>query len=247
MTGYTYAGDKIVNTFLLGNFRKEHVVSTTFQTTYLNQYLFPLALEFLFFLRIIKNDDTFGHDVFGDVDTIMTSQKKDEVIAYFHHIKSSSHFRDAYMIIVIMLTSYGVLMKDSVWTTVVESYIYHLTRIIRNAPRVPKDGMTVYRGVREHNFVRADPKKNTFLNQPFLSTTFDMCKALKTPFFNIATNCCLFVIFVLPKTHCLFVTPISYFSESELLFPPASQLFITRSIEKAPNAPYFVMHFALLN
>ena len=246
VTGYTYAGDKIVNTFLLGNFRKQNVISTTFQTTYLNQYLFPLALEFWLYFRHFPNDTTFFQHVF-EIDVVMSSEKHNEVIAFFHAVKSSSHFQQAYRTVVYMIHEFGVLMKDSVWTTVVESYINHLTRIIHNAPRVPKEGMTVYRGVREHNFVRADPRKNIFLNQPFLSTTFDLCKALKTPFFNPVTNCCLFVIFVLPKTHGLFVTPISYFSESEILFPPGSQLFITRSIEKAPNSPYFVMHFALVN
>ena len=146
-----------------------------------------------------------------------------------------------------LVAKFGIDMRTSFWQEMIESYIQHLTRIILDAPATPAMGLTVYRGVKESDFIDIDPKKNVFVNRPFMSTTINLCTALGTSFVNVNTHCCLFVLQVLPKCKCLFLGSLSYFQEMEFLFPPGSQLYLTRSLRKSVNAPYSTLHFAIVN
>lgn len=235
---YTFGGDKIVNSFLLGAFVPASAM-TNFKENYNSSYLFPLALE------IHLHAQTFDTSAeWTDALTDNLQMTIETAGAIFAQLKGKE-FDAVYEDIFIFMKAQGLHIRVNIWTAWITSYIEGIRPIFNNAPPVPKGGIFVYRGVKESHWVVTNPS-NVFRNVPFMSTSLGITEALR--FKTLSSNCCLFVIQVLPGSKCLFASILSYFDhEAEVLFPPGSRLFLTRRERKAENANLLVTYFALVN
>jgi len=238
---YSYAGDKIVNSFLLGTLSFKSMVDDEFRTTFY-RHIFPLALDmYLHTRRFATYDDWVafcGHE--GNL-TIETSWRP-----LFERIHELS-FESAYSFILGFIEREKNTITDRMWYTWAGEYILHLNAIIHEAPRVPSPGFYTFRGVHDASYVTAN-HNNVFINETFMSTSIDMGTGLK--FVDSSTNCCLFTLQVLPGSRCLFLGSLSYFPlEAEVLFAPGRKLFITKKQFSAsnPNANLLVTRFSLMN
>ena len=237
---YTYGGDKIANSYLLGN------LSTPDITTKLDEYtynkIFPLALDIYLDAQKFKTYNDWAGSVFIDPGFI-----RPDTFSLFIKIKSSKYNIDVYSDIIEVLHVYRTYMKEEYWIRLIVAYVDGLTKVINNAPPAPKDGIFVYRGVTNSDYVKTN-KNNVFVNNSFMSTSIDLEVALGFKSTAHLNKCCLFVIQVLPGARCLLATPISYFdTEIEVLFAPGRHMFVTRSEKEAANVKLLVTHFALTN
>lgn len=245
--GYTYAGDKMVNQFLLGNMEIDKIIDQRFVFLFKNNYLFPLAVDFfLMFLKFkntTPNFNSWNSSIFNGGLGFTTDE-----ISYLQNFYDNN-LTDAfpYIPIIDLLAQYGKRMKLSIWEYVIKQYINELSRIINEAPEAPPEGFRVYRGVKETGFLNIEARRNIFVNKTFMSTSLDLCTALKSSFVSTWTGCCLFAIQVLPKTKCLFIGPISYFKEQEILFAPDKHLFMIESKKKSVNSEFDVISFSIVN
>lgn len=243
---YTYGGDKIVNSFLLGQFRVDNMLAST--SNYETQFLFPLALDLWLSIRETTSLATFL-DRFFPSQIKWTDAEANYVVSFFDSVFSLTAEFDfkTYSTLLEFVSVYGRQIRPEHWNHLVARYIRHLTRIIQQAPPVPASGLMVYRGVKHAGFVNTSPGSNVFTNVTFMSTSIDLTKAMQSSFVNNTTKCCVFVIQLLPKSRCLFLGPMSYYNEAEILLAPNARLFMTRSLQKSYNSDYHTIHFALVN
>jgi len=238
---YSYAGDKICNSFLLGTFSAKNVVEKDFRTNY-TRHLFPLALDIFLHTRRFATFEKwlafFGYENHLYVETTWE---------HFFTVMKTFTFENAYGTILDFVERETVYITDKMWYTWAGEYALHLNAIIADAPPVPSPGIYTFRGVDDASYITAN-KNNVFLNETFMSTSLDMGVGLK--FMNSFTNCCLFTLQVLPGSRCLFVGALSYYpQEMEVLFAPGRQLFVTKTQFKAsnPKSDVLVTRFSLMN
>jgi hypothetical protein len=238
---YSYAGDKICNSFILGTFSAKNVVDTEFRTNY-SRRIFPLALDMYLHTRQFSTFEKWiafcGH---GGNLTVETRWRDT-----YDHIKKLP-FDEAYDPILMFFYLEVDSISEKMWYTWAGEYALHLNAIISDAPRVPSPGFYTYRGVNDASFVTAN-KNNVFLNETFMSTSLGIEVGLK--FKDPKSACCLFTLQILPGSRCLFLGSLSYFpQEMEVLFAPGRQLFVTKNQFKAsnPNKNLLVTRFSLMN
>lgn len=235
---YTYGGDKIANSYLLGNLSISNI------TTKLSKYdfcrIFPLALDIYLDAQKFQSYTDWARSVFVPPDF-----RRPDTISIFTKMKSSK-YNSVYRTILKFLEMYRIYMKEEYWTRLIVAYINGLTKVIENAPPAPKDGIFVYRGVTNSDYVKTN-NNNVFINNCFMSTSMNIKVAMEF-LNNVDNKCCLFAIQVLPGARCLLATPMSYYnSEIEVLFAPGRHMFVTRSEKEAANVKLLVTHFALTN
>jgi hypothetical protein len=236
---YTYGGDKIANSYLLGNNISITDIMSKF-TQYEKGMLFPLAVDIYLDAQKFKSCKDWADTVFVTPEFI-----KPDTLSLFTKIKSSKYNINVYNAIIEVLIVYKTYIKQDYMTRMVVAYINGLTKVINNAPPVPKDGIFVYRGVTSSDYVKTN-KNNVFVNNSFMSTSLSIYVALR--FKTEASKCCLFAIQVLPGARCLLATPISYYhDEIEILFAPGKHMFVTKTEKEPTNAKILVTHFALTN
>lgn len=240
LLSYTYAGDKIANSFLLGTFDVKNVIDANFSVNY-KLSLFPLALDLYLNARTFTSYAKWRDFCIADL-WVLSEQ---EVHDFYRHLRSQP-FEEVYLEIIKFLSLEGQTLKTRAWYTWAGEYILHLNAIFGNAPRVPQGGFYVYRGVTDASYVNAN-RKNVFVNETFMSTSLDITKALT--FKNTGANpCCVFSIQVLPGAHCLLAGALTYFTdELEILFAPGRQLFITKNQFMDSNGDLLVTKFSLVN
>ena len=232
---YSYAGDKICNSFILGTFSTKNVVDTEFRTNY-SRRIFPLALDMYLHTRQFSTFEKWIAFC-GHATKVWWRDT-------FNHIKKLP-FDEAYEPILMFIYLEVDNISEKMWYTWAGEYTLHLNAIINDAPRVPSPGFYTYRGVQDASFVTAN-KNNVFLNETFMSTSLDIQVGLK--FKDPNSACCLFTLQVLPGSRCLFLGSLSYFyQEMEVLFAPGRQLFVTKNQFKASNKDLLVTRFSLMN
>lgn len=236
---YSFAGDKISNSFILGTFSAKNVVDTEFRTNY-SRRIFPLALDMYLHTRQFSTFEKWLAFC-GQEDNLMVETKWRDT---YDHIKKLP-FDEAYDPILMFIYLEVDNISEKMWYTWAGEYALHLNAIINDAPRVPSPGFYTYRGVQDASFVTAN-KNNVFLNETFMSTSLAVEVGLK--FKDPKSACCLFTLQVLPGARCLFLGSLSYFpQEMEVLFAPGRQLFITKNKFKASNKDLLVTRFSLMN
>lgn len=251
LLSYTYAGDKICNSFLLGTLCIANIVDSKFLSTYHAMYLFPLALDFYLNARTFASYEkwkAFCVPLEGGSSTTLKAwqvYKEDEARFFFADL-GSKPFDDVYNSIVAFFNDEGKTLNLTAWYLWVGEYILHLNAIFAGAPPVPKGGFYVYRGVTDASYVNAN-KKNVFVNETFMSTSLDIAEAVKFKHTGV-DPCCLFSIQVLPGARCLLAGALTYFAdEIEILFAPGRHLFITKNQFTASNKKLSVTKFTLTN
>ena len=238
LLSYTYAGDKISNSFLLNTFDVDQIIDSKFLQNY-QSFIFPLAVDMYLHARTFSTYKRWK--AFCMTHLVKYTENKAE--EFFLLLKTES-LPKVYDKILHFLNAEGKRVKETVWYLWAGEYILHLNAIFAGAPRVTEP-FYVYRGVKDASFVNANTK-NVFVNDTFMSTSLGLGRALK---FKKATGpCCLFSIQVLPGAQCLFVGALTYFvDEIEILFAPGRHLFITKTQYTASNHNVLVTRFSLLN
>lgn len=158
------------------------------------------------------------------------------------YIRSNNYA--AYNLIYKFMDVVASKIKPQGWNRWVESFIDKVTKIINKSPPTPKDSFYIYRGVQDKSFVTFD-SKNVFTNNLFMSTSLLIDVAYS---FKSNSKCCVFEMQVLQNTQCLFITPISNYSdELQILFAPGRHLLKTGTEHLDSENRMWITNFTILN
>jgi hypothetical protein len=241
IVSYTYGGDKICNSYMLRSLNAKTIMDKF--DRYERQRIFPLAYEiYTDLLTYASYADWMDSLIYG----IYTNQLLSKIFEFtFDALKSveSYNFR-AYTMIYKFMEQNANMIKPQAWNKWVESLIQGITQIINKAPSTPKDSFYVYRGVKEKSFVKYD-SKNVFTNNLFMSTSLSIDMAYQ---FSNRYSCCIFEMQVLQNTKCLFISPLSYFTEElEILFAPGRHLLKIGKDHLDSDNKMSITNFTILN
>jgi len=235
MLSYTYGGDKIVNSYLLKKIDPLKVIPEvtlgdipSAYDNYRNKYLMPLLLYLYKDWVKAESMNDLTHRLLGSFSTkkqICSSLR--ELWKLRSTIEIS--FESSYKPLLHWLCTNRTLFKEDAKETFeryVSKYVHDLRTIIQEAPRL-EEPLFVYRGISTKDYIRlGEKKKHVFVQEPFMSTSLSICKAI---FFKSKTSsCCLHQIFIPKGTRVLFSFLLSYFGEQEILLPPETWLYPLR-------------------
>jgi hypothetical protein len=216
MLGYTYKGDEIVNSYILGNFSPKIIISEEELSNYRTMRLHPLVMDMFEHIRLY---DDFGHWKAAYFESPNTD---DNNLNFFFKIIRNTNFQSAYRTVLEVMCRERDNIKKSVWNKVVESYIKNMTKILNGAP-VCESELFVYRGVKKIDYMNIKTPDEIYEQNLFMSTSIDPKVAKK--FTDVEKNCCLMELVIQPKTAGLLMPPLSYFEdEMEILFAPGKKL-----------------------
>lgn len=241
IVGYTYGGDKICNNYILGSIDYKKITNKFHD--YERLYIFPLAFEiYIDFLKYASYTDWMNSLIPVKVHAAFRKMFK---LTFDALQLVPSYNYAAYNLIYKFIDAVAPKIKPQGWIRWIESFIEEITKIINKAPPTPKDSFYVYRGVQDKSFVTFD-SKNVFTNNLFMSTSLsiDVAYGFKNPL----SKCCVFEMQVLQNTQCLFITPVSYFSdELEILFAPGRHLLKTGTEHLDSENRMWITNFTILN
>jgi hypothetical protein len=216
MLGYTYKGDEIVNSYILGKFSPNFIISEEEHSNYLIMKLHPLVMDMYEHIRLY---DDFSQWKTAYFESTITDENN---LDFFFKIIKKTNFPSAYKTVLEVMRRERDNIKKSIWNKIVESYIKGMTKILNMAP-VCDSELLVYRGVKTIDYMNIKTPNEIYEQNLFMSTSVDPKVAKK--FTNVGIECCLMELVVQPKTACLFMSPLSYFEdELEILFAPGKKL-----------------------
>ena len=228
LSGYTFGGDRIINTFLVTKTidvsklikNKTTLDRNKFMVDYTKSFIFSLSIELFDNIKSFVDLQVCSSDYFDSfVDSNMLPFTK-----LFNTIKAGGNIYDTYLQLVTYLSTHGHLIKQSKWIALITTYIENLTRIIDKSP-TSQVGFYVYRGISEDKHVKINSNYNTYVNNTFMSTSLSLHTT--STFINSSGKCCVLTLQVLPGIKCLFLTTISQFPfELEVGFAPGTVMYL---------------------
>lgn len=218
-------------------------------TSFINQNLshslsfFINKLNFFLQKTNLKSSSEFLK-LYNDCKDIIT-KNIDNISEILLFIKNNNSNSINYLLL--SLLSCLKYFTNEFWEIIIKQFIFDLDYIIHNAP-VLTNYLVCYRGsfksyLNKNTSNKIDnPIFNNkyskegilFKDEGFISTTIDIQNALK--FTNELTKCCLQRLILVPGTHCLPISGISYFGieEKEILLPSSSILFVSNYSNDIP-------------
>ena len=200
---YSQGGDQIANAWLLGKpgyYQKSQTVENVYYPLF-----FPIR-------KILR----------GDLSKYVDPSKK-VAADTFKIIAWSDDLSQAYIELSKLLKKSA--FKQDLFDHAIADYVKDLTRIIANAPPVPRDCI-LWRGVGTRYFSKEG--SNIFHSETFMSTTYSPFSA--QIFTDEEQNCCIKKILVPKGTHCLWMVPLSLEpQEHEVLLGPGLKFKILQT------------------
>jgi hypothetical protein len=223
--GYTFQGNNLIN------LRIKHGYGPEFRKYLTNTVLNP-AME-----------DRYNRFYFP---LFMQTIKK--IVSYFQSgkIRGAVHSKDSIKEIQKIFTNSSVIAYSLInkartlftyefWCSVVDDFIDDLERIIKNSPPTTKQ-MILYRGEKK-DYQAGKTPGDVYINNLFMSTSFDPNVAFLGDFTDRASQCCVQKIILAPGSKCLFVESITqYRGENEILLPPGNKFKIKEMFMAKFNA-----------
>jgi hypothetical protein len=239
---YTYAGDKILNQYLLNNIDPFSIIPTYTcgaYSSYSTHRIFPLA--FILYQQIQQHPTV---DQF--IQSIIPNPQLLNDLRNLYLISFGQPFSKRYYDIFTFFVRKRNVCDIHFIRPLIESFHAQLSRIIGHAPKTTFQ-FWVYRGIKAKDFVIiGDAKQYVFTNRLFMSTSFDLCRAFE--FKTADTPCCLQQILVTKGLSCLLVSCLSFFNkENEILFLPGRHLYPLGNDFIASNIDVDTRKFVLTN
>lgn len=266
LRSYSYSGDKMLHSFLLGTFDKKNLFpgkALDAKEDFKKEHVFPLAVPFLEWVRSLPTIQDFVAGLGLFPTALQQAQSPQDASGSGHQKRQTtakpsslaSILRYAYRVLknrdsigsstyhIIMYFFFNFDLPDPLYTVLLTLFRDRLQRIILDAPR-PNFGFYVYRGIKSADHVVLNPK-HVFENRIFTSTSLSIVEAAS--FATKSTRCCVQQIFVPPGMPCLFMPILSYFYvEMEVLFPLHQKMFSLEKPFRYDNLPFQVQNFVLV-
>lgn len=256
LRSYSYSGDKMLHSFLLGTFHKKNLFSHG-KDDFNKEHVFPLTVPFLEWARSLATLQDFVTGVGFPLTALLPPTTQDFSLApkAKQAMALSSKLRYAYRMLrnndTLRSTTYHIIMyfflvadlPDALYTILLIRFRDRLQEIILGAP-APDFGFYVYRGIKSSDHVVLSPK-HVFENRIFTSTSLNVVEAAS--FATKSTCCCLQRILVPPGMPCCFMPFLSYFYiEMEVLFPLYQKMFSLEKPFRYDNLPFQIQNFVLV-
>lgn len=247
---YTYGGDQMLNQYLLGIINPLAIIpemdaktKNSLYSRYRDLYIMPLVIFLYRDMQVSASCESFIQRVLHVTTNLYMYGKRIVSSLKTLYKKKNDSISSVYTLFFRFLVRYREIIPLVVFQRWLKQCARELKSIILSAPR-PQFSFYVYRGIKTNEYVViGHEKKHVFVQKSFMSTSLNLCEALS--FKAKDDSCCIHQIFVPKNSSCLFMA-LTYFQETEVLFPSGSSLYPITQEYTAKNVDIRVQDFALV-